>query len=327
MVPPTAALLCVLLLSTAARSQRCTTNPFLRHFTLGNLSALVTSDGPISLPAAAPLFAVPAPIIENSYTTLFRSISPVSWSQNNAVIDLPAGRVLIDTGGFNTGIPPFANAGLLKQNLIAAGITPESIDVVLLTHGHPDHVSGLIDENGARAFPNARLIAPTVEHDFWTAEPFVNPSASLPNETAEAFRSFYVRAVGPYEEAGLLRTVGDGEFAMRGVRYALVGGHTPGHSVIEILNSGERLVVVGDAWFTQPDQLRHPEWTRPGVDTDAEMAAESRFRLMQKLADERSLVLAYHEDFPGLGYVVRVMDSFDWVVARPELFGTAETSC
>lgn len=171
-----------LILSFPIVTAQCTKNPYTRFFTFGDTSALVTSDGPITPPIAG-LFAVPDVALEFAYKRLFRPLDPLVWSQNNVIIDHPAGRILIDAGSANFPAPPFANAGLLQQNLLAAGIEPSSIKNVLITHGHADHVSGLVTGDGERAFPNAKIIVPRVEHMFWTAEPFVNPSAVAPNET------------------------------------------------------------------------------------------------------------------------------------------------
>lgn len=77
----------------------------------------------------------------------------------------------------------------------------------------------------------------------------------------------------------------------------------------------------------QPDQLRNPDWMRPNIDVFPMQAVESRYKLLEKLAEERQLVLAYHEDFPGLGYVVRTEDSFDWIPARAEMLGVVQGTC
>lgn len=77
----------------------------------------------------------------------------------------------------------------------------------------------------------------------------------------------------------------------------------------------------------QPDQLRNPDWMRPGIDTNPMQAVESRYRLLESLAEGRDLVVAYHEDFPGLGYVVKTEDSYDWIPARTELLGVVQGTC
>lgn len=159
---------------------QCTKNPYTRFFIFGNLSALATSDGPINLSFAG-LFAVPDVALTSAYKRLFRPTDPITWSQNNIVIDLPSGRMLIDTGSANFPAPAFANAGLLKHNLRAAGVQLSSIKNALIRHGHPDHVAGLVTEDGERTFPNAKVIVPRIEHMFWTAEPFVSPSTTIPN--------------------------------------------------------------------------------------------------------------------------------------------------
>lgn len=107
----------------------------------------------------------------------------------------------------------------------------------------------------------------------------------------------------------------NGTSPLPGVTFLLYPGHTPGHSVIQIDIGGDRkLMCVGDAWFSQPDQLRNPEWVRP-VETDGLQGFLSRVDLMRMLSHSGHLVLAYHEEFPGLGYIVRSTSGFDWVAA------------
>lgn len=167
--------------STAYATSQCKLNPHAFHFSVGNITGVVAADGPVLVPGN--FFSVPDEAVTRSYERVFRDTDPIVWSQNIPVLDTPDGRILVDTGSFNSGLPPFANGGQLIPNLRSAGISPASIDAILLTHGHPDHVSGLITEDGKRAFPNADVYVPRSEHNFWTTEPFVNPGAAVPNET------------------------------------------------------------------------------------------------------------------------------------------------
>lgn len=68
---------------------------------------------------------------------------------------------------------------------------------------------------------------------------------------AELFKTIYRQSLAPYVETGKVKLVEHGQWVMRGVRYTIVPGHTPGHSTIEVHSAGERLFVVGDSWFSQ----------------------------------------------------------------------------
>lgn len=175
-------LLSCLLFLPAINAAQCSKNPYARFFTIGNTSALVTSDGQFTTILSS-FFSAPDIAVESAFKGLFRSVQPLVWSQNNVVIDHPDGRILIDTGSANFPAPSFSKAGLLRENLLAAGIEPSSIKNVLITHGHADHVSGLRTKDGDRAFPNATVYVSRVEHMFWTSEPFVIPNALAPNAT------------------------------------------------------------------------------------------------------------------------------------------------
>ncbi|CAN8064458.1 unnamed protein product [Agarophyton chilense] len=287
----------------------CSVNPYVHHFSINNVSATVTSDGPIKTPRD--FFSVPDEAVSLSYSHVFRSTSPIVWQQNILLIDLPIGRVLVDTGANRLPVPPFAATGILVDNLLSIGIEPESIEVILITHGHPDHVSGLVDSQGNRTFPHATVYVPRVEYEFWTAEPFVNPNPLVPNATLESFRQIFTRSLSAYE--GDLVLVPDGTSPVPDVTFLLFPGHTPGHSAIQInVGGGKKIVCVGDAWISQPDQLRHPEWVRP-VETDGLQSFRSRVSLMANLSRTGDLVLAFHEDFPGLGHIVNTSQGFDWV--------------
>lgn len=309
----------ILTLFISVFTQQCQLNPSSHRFTFGNFTGVVLSDGPIRLPSN--FFNVPDQEVTRSYAQLYRPTNPLIWQQNIPIIDTPHGRIIVDTGSFGLSAPPFTDAGKLLPNLAAAGISAESIDIVLLTHGHPDHVSGLLNADGGRAFPNAQVYVSEEEFQFWTADPFVNPieNPALPN-----FATVFKNALSPYE--GHVTVVKNDTSPLPGVKYVLSPGHTPGHSAVIISSGNEKLVCLGDAVFSQPDQVRNPGWSRP-VETDPLQAFNSRVTLMEMLADNGALALTFHEDFPGLGRFVKTAQSFDWVPARIQSMGVVETVC
>lgn len=151
----------------------CNSNSPTFHFQFGKVSATVLYDGP-SLFASNP-FTESDSSVNSSYTSLFRGTFPFEFSLNVAVFDLPEGRVMIDAGAFNAAkrvplIQSANDAGRLIQTLNSSGIHPSSIDYVLLTHGHADHVLGLIDEDGKQAFRKAEVVISKAEHMFWSGD-------------------------------------------------------------------------------------------------------------------------------------------------------------
>lgn len=148
----------------------CAMNALSQAIKIGSAPALIISDGPLNIGAG--VFSVPEEAVARSYAENFMGSSPIRAGQNLLLIDTEAGRTLIDTGSFgNQGGFFGEDAGLLMQVLENAGVSAESIDHILITHGHTDHVQGLIDANGEIAFPNAVVYIGEEEHNFWVADP------------------------------------------------------------------------------------------------------------------------------------------------------------
>lgn len=151
----------------------CTANSPTFRFEFGKVKGTIVYDGP-SFFSSNP-FTVADSLVNDSYNSLFRESFPFEFSLNVAVFDLPEGRVMIDAGAFNSAerlplIPGTSDAGRLVETLKSSGMHPSSIDYVLLTHGHADHVLGLIDEDGKRVFRKAEVLISKEEHMFWFAD-------------------------------------------------------------------------------------------------------------------------------------------------------------
>src|SRR4051794_16698508 len=144
--------------------------------------------------------------------------------------------VLVDTGGGSVTAPTL---GRLAGNLRAAGAPPEAINTVLLTHIHPDHANGLLNEIGEPAFPNADIVLHKKEAAFWL-------DRSVTPEDSERLRRNTLgaqRVTAPYRNC--MRRVADGE-VLPGISAVALHGHTPGHAGWLIQSRGERLLIWGD---------------------------------------------------------------------------------
>jgi glyoxylase-like metal-dependent hydrolase (beta-lactamase superfamily II) len=206
---------------------------------------------------------------------------------------------LIDTGcGPHMGL----SLGQLPERLREAGVMPDAIEYVILTHIHPDHALGLIDGAGAAIFPNAELLVHEAEANFWLGRDAA-PSAS---ERIRRNIGKARQATAPYRER--MRTVGDGE-ALPGVSAMLLPGHTPGHTGWIVHSGPDSLLIWGDVVHIAAIQVARPEAAFE-YDVDPQAARATRQRAFDMVAADRLTVAGAHLDFPGVGTIVRTGSNY-----------------
>ena len=232
----------------------------------------------------------------------------------NAYLVRGAGRtVLIDAGTadcFGKGL------GQVLGNLKAAGVAPEEVNDVLVTHAHPDHLCGALGAVGKPAYPNATLWVDRGEAAYWQ-------SAQAESATPQALR-FIVgqtrRALDAYAAGGHLRTFSPGDGTLpAGIQALATHGHTPGHTSYLIGggagDAAPKLLIWGDLVHFHAVQFARPDASYE-VDVDRPQAIASRRRMMQRAADEGWWVAGAHLPFPGLGHVRRDGKAYAWVPAE-----------
>ncbi len=286
-----------------SRAQEGEQAPGFYRLRLGSWMLTVLSDGNLVVPTE--LYAANADKAAfEAFAQAMALPRPRYWTQTNVLlIDQGERRILVDCG---SGGRFQETAGHLAANLEAAGVDPAEIDLVVITHAHPDHCWGLLDEFDEPAFPEAEVVIGAREHAFWTEE-------GLEGRVPEAMQAMVVGARRQLEGvADQLRTVEDGAEVASGVRLEAAYGHTPGHSTLVLESEGEVLFVSADTFNHPVISLAHPDW-HLGFDFDGEAAARTRRRVLEMLAGEGVLTLGYHMPWPGLGRVVRDGEGFRWM--------------
>jgi len=213
---------------------------------------------------------------------------------NPVVINTGSKLILIDTG-YGPGIGP--TVGLMPENLAAAGFDAKSIDIVVLSHLHPDHINGIKTADGALAFPNAELKAPAPDWAFWMSD---ENMSRAPNEMMKAYFA-NTRKVLSSVANNITRYEWGSEVAP-GVTALQTDGHTPGHTSFAVASGSARLLVQSDVTNIPELFLRNPDW-HVAFDVDPDRAAQTRHKFYDMAAAEKALVAGFHFSFPSLGYV------------------------
>jgi len=277
--------------------------PAHRRLSLGTHELIVLSDGHLVVPSQ--MLATNVLTSEVKGFLGERGLGPdrVNFNINVALLKVGDEHILIDAGSGGTWEP---TAGRLADSLDAAGIAPETIGKVVLTHAHPDHLWGLIDElDNSLRFPRAQYLVSAREFEFWTAGEAGRLRGPVEGIAAGAKRVF--KAI----EERTQRIRPGGEIAP-GIVALDTAGHTPGHISLLLGSGSTGLLITADAVQNNHIAFAHPDW-RPAADMDGDKAAVSRRTLLDLAVTDRLQVLCYHLPFPGFGRVERKDGAFAWV--------------
>jgi glyoxylase-like metal-dependent hydrolase (beta-lactamase superfamily II) len=273
------------------------------RFPLGSHEIFVLSDGHLVVPTTMLAANVTQTEVRSFLAGRALDRERVHFHINVALVRTGADYLLIDAGSGGTWEP---TAGRLADSLEAAGIRPEQIGKVVLTHAHPDHIWGLIDElDNSLRYPRAQYVVAAREFDFWTSAEAKRLTGPVEGIAAGARRVFAAIA------ARTIR-VAPGDEVAPGVVAIDTAGHTPGHISVLISSGSSQLLVTADALQNAHIAFAHPDW-HPRADMDGDRAAKSRRRVLDLASTDKLRVLSYHIPFPGLGRVERQGSTFAWV--------------
>ena len=279
--------------------------PAAYRFKLGGFECTVVSDGPLKLGTfTEEMFrGISQERIDAILAANFLDRNDFTVDQNAVVVNTGSKLVLIDTGmGYRKIYGP--RTGHLLANLRAAGIDPASIDLLALSHAHPDHVWGLVGEDGKPNFPNAEIHISEADFEYWTDE------AKLSDPAIGHY-------IGPIRDALLplldrIVFLKDGHEVLSGIQSLSTPGHTVGHTSFVISSQRSSIIYTGDLAHRPLLQMENPraEFAR---DTDPQQGVVSRLRAFDMAASGQIPIVAYHFPWPGVGHVAKNGDGYRYV--------------
>jgi glyoxylase-like metal-dependent hydrolase (beta-lactamase superfamily II) len=214
---------------------------------------------------------------------------------NPQVINTGSKIVLIDTGN---GPVPNAPVGKLIPNMIAAGIDPKAVDLVVISHLHPDHANGIRTADGGLAFPNAEIMVPTQDWAFW-----MNDENMAKAQDNVMMKNYFANTRKVFDGLHDKVTKYDwGKNVAPGITAIEAAGHTPGHTAFAVASGNGRILVQSDVTNIPELFLRNPDW-HVAFDVDPDMAAKTRHKFYDMAATEKATVVGFHFAFPSIGHV------------------------
>jgi glyoxylase-like metal-dependent hydrolase (beta-lactamase superfamily II) len=277
----------------------------VQHFNVGDITVSALADGSIELdPSLFPTAGKDE--LQGALKRAFMGDDgKIRGAVNAYVARLGDRTVLIDSGG-GTAMGP--SMGMLPSQLTAAGIAPADIDVLALTHLHPDHIGGLVSADGKPVFPNASVLVHEKEIAFWRDD-------AIRGQAPDAFKPFFDMARQSLDvyKAKISPFSKDGE-VLPGVQAMHLPGHTPGHAGFNLVSGDQNLLIWGDIVHAHALQFGHPDWSI-AFDVDPDLARATRVKLFDQANADRLRVAGMHLLFPGVGHVLKEGSAYDFVPA------------
>ena len=284
----------------AAAAPAGTQAPGWYRYKVGNFEVTVVTDG-------VNRFKLPDDIVGNvkreevnaALVAEHREPDVFVTPYNPIVVNTGQKLVVIDTGlgeaAFNASK---GRIGQFMTNLAAAGIDPKTVDTVIISHYHGDHVNGLLKSDNSLAFPNAEILVPAAEQKFWMDDGEM--SRAPKGRIEELFRNN--RRVFAGEVMKRLRTYDEGKEIVTGITAVPTHGHTVGHNSHVVASGSSQVYVQADVTHVPFLFARNPGW-HAFYDQDPVMAEATRRKVYDMLVAEKMLVQGFHYPFPSLAYV------------------------
>jgi len=208
-----------------------------------------------------------------------------AWTPDNAfLIKTPDQIILVDAG---VGKYPGEDSGHLLDQMNKAGVKPEQVSLIFITHFHFDHIGGLTTQDGKKVFQNAVIWVSKEENDFWMKD-----TAQAPKNLRQ--RMAQIKTVfAPYLNSNSYKTFTSGEELGKGIKVLPEYGHTPGQTGFAFTSKGKELWCMGDIIHFGAVQFKRPMVSMQ-FDSDQKSAAAVRIEYFKKAAAQNAIIACAH---------------------------------
>jgi glyoxylase-like metal-dependent hydrolase (beta-lactamase superfamily II) len=281
------------------------------RYKVGDFEVTVVTDG-VSFGPLSDAYVQNAPKNDVSAELAAMHYAPDKTSNwyNPIVVNTGSKLVVIDAGG---GPPAYQQTkgtlGQYHNNLAAAGIDKNAVDVVILSHLHGDHISGLLDSENKLAFPNAQLLMPTADITFWTDD---SNASRLPDPVKAQFAN--VKRVMAALDGKVTQYEGSKEL-VPGITSMPTPGHTPGHTSFTIASGSDHIIHQVDVTAGMGTLfVQKPDWHFL-FDVDGALAEQTRRKFYDMVIADKVRTQGYHFPFPAVGNIEKDGSGYRWVPA------------
>lgn len=281
--------------------------PGIYHYKVGSIEVTVVTDGINRLPITDGfVLNAKKDDVNAALAAAFMEKDVFVGPYNPIVVNTGAKLAVICTGNGEAAYRASKGAnGQFLTNLAAAGIDANTVDTVIISHYHGDHINGLLKMDNSLAFPNAEILVPAPEHKYWMDDGELN-RASTPRIQG-AFKN--VRRVMRGDVLKRLRTYEWEREVIPGITAVGTPGHTPGHTCHIVTSGASKVYVQGDVTHAPFLFVRNPGW-HPYYDHDPVQAEAMRRKVYDMLVAEKMLVQGFHYPFPALAHVEKTATGY-----------------
>ncbi len=279
--------------------------PGFHRFRVGTFTVTVVNDGFARRNIEGLVLNAPPDTVRGVLAESFLPTDHYIGPYNVTFVDTGRQLVMIDAG---TGGQLTPTAGRLAANMAAAGLDAARVGLIIITHCHQDHIHGLTTAEGQAVFPNAEVAICETEHAWWS-DP-TNETRS-PQSQRVNFANF-ARRFAPYQ--GRVRRFAPEAEIAPGFRAVAAHGHSPGHTVVQIADGSDQMLMLADTTHRPEVFARRPDYISL-FDFDGAAAVASRKRMLDRASADRVRVTGFHFPFPSSGFITREGEGYRFVAA------------